>query len=325
LKSHASVAQAFGPAVRFSLNHKRFRRLACSSLIAGAAAITLATSPAHSYTLLDNYYGGTNTYNNPGDVIGDSTFYITSAVVTRSGPNNDTLNIIINTNFAGAPGTSPADGTGYGALFLSTGTWSPTGTGPNYPTDTYKPNEWQYAVTTPQNPGSGSIGTTTSGLYAIGGNATAVPYGPNPLVAQSYTTDNGTVVMSNVSGDPVTYPDTGHTTNPAYYFREGQAVQYTPNDPTATVAAATWSVDALAHTITYTIVDNGLFGTSFALAWAMTCANDVIQGQVMDLPPGGPGPNPTPLPATLPLFASGLGALGLLSWRRKRKNAALAA
>jgi hypothetical protein len=28
-----------------------------------------------------------------------------------------------------------------------------------------------------------------------------------------------------------------------------------------------------------------------------------------------------PLPATLPLFATGLGALGLLSWRRKRKLA----
>jgi hypothetical protein len=27
----------------------------------------------------------------------------------------------------------------------------------------------------------------------------------------------------------------------------------------------------------------------------------------------------TPLPATLPLFATGLGALGLLGWRRKRK------
>ena len=32
-----------------------------------------------------------------------------------------------------------------------------------------------------------------------------------------------------------------------------------------------------------------------------------------------------PLPAALPLFASGLGALGLLGWRRKRKNAAVAA
>ncbi len=32
----------------------------------------------------------------------------------------------------------------------------------------------------------------------------------------------------------------------------------------------------------------------------------------------------TPLPATLPLFASGLGALGLLGWRRKRKAHAAA-
>ena len=32
----------------------------------------------------------------------------------------------------------------------------------------------------------------------------------------------------------------------------------------------------------------------------------------------------TPLPATLPLFATGLGALGLFGWSRKRKNATLA-
>jgi hypothetical protein len=33
-------------------------------------------------------------------------------------------------------------------------------------------------------------------------------------------------------------------------------------------------------------------------------------------------PESTPLPAALPLFASGLGVLGLLGWRRKRKGAA---
>jgi hypothetical protein len=33
----------------------------------------------------------------------------------------------------------------------------------------------------------------------------------------------------------------------------------------------------------------------------------------------------TPLAAALPLFATGLGALGLLGWRRKKKAAALAA
>ena len=33
----------------------------------------------------------------------------------------------------------------------------------------------------------------------------------------------------------------------------------------------------------------------------------------------------TPLPAALPLFASGLGAMGLLGWRKRRKAAAVAA
>src|SRR6185437_7250892 len=37
----------------------------------------------------------------------------------------------------------------------------------------------------------------------------------------------------------------------------------------------------------------------------------------------GNGPGETPLPATLPLFASGLGVMGLLGWRKKkRKNSA---
>ncbi len=36
-------------------------------------------------------------------------------------------------------------------------------------------------------------------------------------------------------------------------------------------------------------------------------------------------PSEVPLPATLPLFASGLGAFGLLRWRKKRKAAAAAA
>ena len=35
-------------------------------------------------------------------------------------------------------------------------------------------------------------------------------------------------------------------------------------------------------------------------------------------------PAPTPLPAALPLFATGIGGLGLLGWRRKRKARAVA-
>ena len=36
------------------------------------------------------------------------------------------------------------------------------------------------------------------------------------------------------------------------------------------------------------------------------------------------GTTVTPVPAALPLLASGLGAMGLFGWRRKRKSAALA-
>jgi len=40
--------------------------------------------------------------------------------------------------------------------------------------------------------------------------------------------------------------------------------------------------------------------------------------------PSPPPPPVIPLPATLPLFASGLGALGLCGWRRKRRTQAVA-
>ena len=51
-------------------------------------------------------------------------------------------------------------------------------------------------------------------------------------------------------------------------------------------------------------------GPGNSVAWSAT--------ELSNPPPLGG----TPLPAALPLFASGLGALGMLGWRRKRKNAA---
>jgi hypothetical protein len=73
----------------------------------------------------------------------------------------------------------------------------------------------------------------------------------------------------------------------------------------------------------------------------LVTANDPFAGLMFRLPVEPPFPNqkmeqfrspmlsidfsPTPLPAALPLFATGLGAMGLLGWRRKRKAAAIAA
>jgi hypothetical protein len=46
-----------------------------------------------------------------------------------------------------------------------------------------------------------------------------------------------------------------------------------------------------------------------------------MDSQITNFPAAEP-PGEIPLPAALPLFASGLGALGMLGWRRKRKAAA---
>jgi hypothetical protein len=48
----------------------------------------------------------------------------------------------------------------------------------------------------------------------------------------------------------------------------------------------------------------------------------ITSGALHDFQQDRIGVNVVPLPAALPLFATGLGALGLLGWRRKRKNAA---
>jgi hypothetical protein len=311
-----------GAPANLSFLRNRVRQPVCAFLLAGT--VMFATSPAHSITLTDTYFGGLDTYNNPGDVIGTQTFDITSVDVTRSGPGNGTLNITIHSYFAGAPGTGPADGTGYGSLFFSTNLFTPNGTAPSYPQDQYTQNRWNYAFTMPTNPNpSGSNispNSTGAGLYAIGNVTGSTSVGS---VVQSYKTGNGTITMSNVNGNPITAPASG---NPGFYFREGQAVQYTPDSVNGVVngTSGTWSVIATTPStegaVIFSILDNGALGNNFMLEWAMTCANDVFLGSV-NLPPGEQFS--TPLPAAFPLFASGLGALGFLGWRRKQRTAAL--
>ena len=300
------------------------RRIGYSIFVAGIVGVGFS-STAYCFTISDDpsvtgtlnntiYYGGQNTYNS-ADVIGTSTFNIISAVVDRT--NANTLDIKIYTNYAGAPGHSAAEGTNYGSLFLTPGLWTPGGTSANHwAADNYSTNkEWSYAVT---NPLTGNVGTSVStGLYAIGTVGAAHNYGATGI-PDYYTTANGKVVMANANGDPASAPHGGNNGN---YFREGEAVQYTPTNSAAKVSGTSATFSVGVGYIEYLIVDNGLFGDSFALSWAMTCANDVIQGQVT-LPGTG---LTTPLPGALPMFSAGLGLLGMMGWRKKRKKAAVAA
>ena len=312
----------------------RTGRFSRSLLLASAVAIGVSSS-AYSFTLTDDpsvsaantiYYGGIDSYNNngagnnPSDIIGSSPpFSIFSAVVTRTGPGNNTLDIRINTNFAGSPAAGTSDGTTYGSLFLNPLVWSVTGTAANhYSTDNFVAGNqnWAYAVTTPAS-GSGASGLYATGLAASGGSGAGSPTNSHG-VPQYYTTADGKIYMSNVSGNPLSAPASG---NPGFFFREGQSVVFDPNNTNTALDAATVTTVNGSY-IDYSIVDNGLLGNTFALAWDMTCANDVIQGLVTL---GNTDLRGTPLPAALPLFAGGLGFIGLLARRRKQKNAAATA
>jgi hypothetical protein len=82
-----------------------------------------------------------------------------------------------------------------------------------------------------------------------------------------------------------------------------------------------------ADTIYYVNMEIILSGTSYAGGNATLSANIDPQffappGYTIELSPGISNEAATPLPAALPLFATGLGALGLFGWRGKRKNTA---
>jgi hypothetical protein len=251
-------------------------RFACFILVA-AGALFGSHHPSQADVLLqDNYWGGDD--HGYGDSIGGGVFNISSASVSRLGPSFSTLQIVINTAYAGAAGT---DGTGYGALFITPGVnaWNPTGSAPNYVTDVYRSGEWKYAFTMPELP------TAQSGSGGL------------------YQTSNGVVQLANV--------DANHA---GWTFRDGQAVQFDPTHPASPDAWGTWSVGP--GTITFAITDYGLLGNDFALSWAMTCANDVIQGQVT-------GVAAVPEPSTWAMMILGFAGVGFMGYRRTRKGSAL--
>jgi hypothetical protein len=148
--------------------------------------------------------------------------------------------------------------------------------------------------------------TTTSGtgtLYALNGTGSDVQ-------------------LSNDNGNTVTYPI---NLNANSYFRMDQAVGVNNTAQTLNPSlgvSATWSIGS--GTLTFEIINAfALLADNFTFAWTETCANDIILASTtLTSSSGGGTQSATPLPAALPLFATGLGALGLLARLKKRKGAA---
>lgn len=249
-------------------------KIPVSPLIIAIIALSGVTAAKADFVLQDNYWGGND--HGYGDSIGGGVFNISSATISR--PNAATLEVTISTAYAGSAGI---DGTGYGALFITPGAhaWNPNGAAPNYSTDVYVPGEWKYAFSIPQVPGAG----VSSGAGSL------------------YSTSDGVVQLANVAGNSISYPNPG---NSGWIFRDGQAVQFDPQGASA-IAGGTWTIGS--GTLTFDIVDNGILGDAFALSWAMTCGNDVIQGQVTGVPES----------STWAMMIFGFLGVGFVGYRRK--------
>lgn len=113
--------------------------------------------------------------------------------------------------------------------------------------------------------------------------------------------------------------------------------EYSVNTATGTggVGGVSFGTTAalLAQAAAYTTANQGNGTTAFSVTLLQPTIvdphnQDLVFIAVCGADTSGPGcgvPVPTPLPGALPLLASGLGAFGLLGWRKKRKKAALAA
>jgi len=293
----------------------------------------------YAFVRSTNWSDGTSTM----DSVGGGVFNIGSANVLLNG---SMLTITINTAYAGVGGTSAADHTNYGDLLLGN-KWTPiSGANASTlatdwnsvlpsgyqvdPSNTYlndtvpydnaangylgdvysaadqKAKEWGYAVDMVDSSGkpyitssptvnSSGIATGQVALYAVLNATTTLDSKGGGMVLSS----------ANCGAGDTTH---GLDKNCGYYYRAGEAVQYIPDSNQTALALGTYTINANTHTVTYSFSEaSTTLGDNFAISWAMTCANDIIQGQVR-----------LPEPGSWAMLMIGLGGLAGLRWRTRR-------
>lgn len=247
-----------------------------------AFVTAVATQCAIAGPITDKYWGADS--HGYGDVIGDSSFDISGASITRVG---SVLTVIVATNFAGQAGAdnwAAPGGIGYGDLFLAPA-WTPYGADATHGSDNAaNGTRWTFGFSL--NDRWSNTGGTFE-LYRLHG------------------TDNGAAI---VNAESMMSCQIGTQC----FYRNGQAAAVN----TASAAASdtgmrgNWSVtpgQALVFSVDVGATDLAKY-SMMALHWGETCQNDVIEGAT-DLPS----------PGSLPLVA--LGLMALFGYR-KRSNPA---
>jgi len=158
-----------------------------------------------------------------------------------------------------------------------------------------------------------SVYLTTSGTYTLGPLTTAGAGGSNPTLTTGQISEIGSLMLNALSSDT----NSSAATQLAIWMLEyGSEFSY---------SGVSSAVTALALTYESNVMPGGEWYCPNCTVTLLSSLGDQSLGYAL-LPTEGGGTLPAvPLPATLPLFATGLGALGLLGWRRKQKATALSA
>lgn len=155
---------------------------------------------------------------------------------------------------------------------------------------------------------------TTSGLYAEPFHdttqyLTVQPNGPTE-----------TVSFSHSYGELGLYWGSIDTYNSIVFWKNGSVVDTVLGQQAANAIPAIAAGEQTSDQNNRFILINSIVGGSFDKIVLTSTANSFELDNLTWGPPGGPGPGATPLPAALPLFASGLGGIGLFGWAKKRKK-----
>lgn len=258
------------------------------NLLVLSALVFSATQSAHAVptTIADTYFGGTPTAANyvDNDIVGEThNFDMRHMTVEVVG---GVLNIRINSSYFDNVGLR---GTELGDLFISSNGWNPVGPAPYMYDDLAGGEDWEYAITLDNH---GEAGAASKASVSMNGAS-------------------GQSALYQIQSDSEIELSSGAI--PGAPFRAGQEVQFHAGPNNNALAFGNWSIGLLELDgysdllITMSLIGTPLeFIDDLAFHFAMTCGNDVIEGQV-------------PEPASMALLGAACGLYGVKRRRQLKK------